>query len=430
MIALSRYRIVLLLFGLLLISISYFTARHDSVALITQYILLFSAYAWLLFQKTDWSFKQLIWLGIGFRILLLLATPNLSEDVFRFIWDGRLWLQGIDAYAYLPNDLIKTNPEVSERLFKLLNSPGYYTIYPPINQLIFVIAASVTSIKGSIIIIRLFILAAEVISLITLSKLIQARNGEAKALMLYALNPLAILELTGNLHFEAFVICFLLLAIHYLDQNKKIKSAIALGLSISFKIIPIIWLAAFFKKINLKAYVFFVLVALAIALVTFLPLLQTSIFQGGGASAKLYFQTFEFNASIYYLVREVGYWSKGYNIIQTAGPLISLIGFALIDLYNLFASEKTSISERALWSWFIYCLFATTIHPWYILPLVVLSSLTDYKFPLLWSFLIFFTYLGYSANGFSENLWITAVEYISVISFAVFEIINRKKSLI
>jgi len=412
---------------MLLITITYFTERHESILLLSQFTLLCAGYCWIYFQKADWDFKQIIWLAISFRALLLLATPNLSEDVFRFIWDGRLWLERLDAYAHLPSELIKNNALVSKELFKLLNSPGYYTIYPPINQLIFIIAASVSSLKGSIILIRLFIIAAEIISLVILKNLIQERNGKAKYLLLYALNPLVILELTGNLHFEAFVICFLLLAVYYFSFNANLKSAVSLGLAISFKIIPIIWLASFFKKLKFKHYIIFCLLALGTAIITFLPLLQTSIFRGGGASAKLYFQNFEFNASFYYLVREVGYWIKGYNIIQTAGPIISLTGFALIGLYNLIISKKASIAERALWSWFIYCLFATTIHPWYILPMVGLSTLTNYKFPILWSFLIFFTYLGYSANGFSENLWITAIEYISVIGFAVFEISKRLK---
>lgn len=419
-------QIVYALFGLLLISITYFTERSQSALLLLQFSLLFVAYYWLFKKQDTFEEQNLFRLAIVFRLLLLFAIPNLSEDVYRFIWDGQLWIKGIDAYKFLPTTLMSEMPEaVDPKLFEQLNSPNYFTIYPPLNQLIFIGAAYMKSTYFSILFIRVLIIGAEILSLIGLPKLLRGIPKSNALFILYAFNPLVILEMSGNLHFEAFVVCAIIWSVIYFKKNQWIKSGAMMGLAIGFKILPIILLASFFRKLNLKQYVAFIVTAIVIASLTLLPLLETNIFTGIKESAQLYFQSFEFNASIYYVVRFIGFQVYRYNIIQTAGPYIAVVGISCIIVFNLLMSSKVGIWERMLFSWTLYCLFATTIHPWYIIPLVLFGSMSHYKFPILWSFLIGFTYIGYSASCFQEILWITALEYILVISFAVFEIRNK-----
>jgi hypothetical protein len=74
----------------------------------------------------------------------------------------------------------------------------------------------------------------------------------------------------------------------------------------------------------------------------------------------------------------------------------------------------------------IYFLFTTTLHPWYIIPLLVLSIFTDFKFVILWTGVIFLTYAGYHSEGFQENLWITAFEYAAVLGYLAYELRRQK----
>ena len=78
-----------------------------------------------------------------------------------------------------------------------------------------------------------------------------------------------------------------------------------------------------------------------------------------------------------------------------------------------------------------YYFTATTVHPWYIATLLILSVFTRYKFPLVWSFVIILSYLAYinvdSANK-SENLWIIALEYLIVYSIFIWEVFIKKTS--
>ncbi|MGM0579098.1 MAG: hypothetical protein ACQETL_00355 [Bacteroidota bacterium] len=417
----------LLLMSALLISISYFTFRFESILLIGQFVALFAFYLFLAFQKKEFSLKEIITFGILFRLLLLILTPNLSEDVYRFLWDGKLWWEGIDAYAFLPSEIAKENI-LSTELFAQLNSPNYYSIYPPLNQLIFAVGAIFENTTLGIITIRLFIILAEIGTLILLPKVLKQYGKNPKLLLLFAFNPLVILEISGNLHFEAFVIFFLVWGIYEFERRRTNKSAIALGLAVSFKLVPLILLASFFRKLNLKQYIKFILLACLVAAISFLPFIFSDALKGISASTSLYFKNFEFNASLYYLIREIGFAVKGYNIIATAGPLMGILAFSGMVIFNILASSKMKLPERMLWTYMIYFLFATTVHPWYVLPILVLGILSEYKFPVLWSFMVFFTYWGYSQSGYQEHLGIVAVEYISLMVFIVFEVVQRIKN--
>tara|TARA_R110002012_G_scaffold252147_1_gene430635 strand:+ start:471857 stop:473119 length:1263 start_codon:yes stop_codon:yes gene_type:complete len=411
----------------LLISTSYFTFRYENILLIAQYTALFVLYLFLAYQKDRFSLKEIIAFGILFRLLLLLLIPNLSDDVYRFLWDGKLWWEGVDAYAYLPRGIVQDNI-LSSELFAQLNSPNYYSIYPPLNQLIFSVAGLFENISMGIIVIRIFIILAEIGTLFLLPKVLRQYGKDSKLLLIYAFNPLVILELSGNLHFEAFVVFFLIWAIFEFEKQNHNKSAVSLGLAISFKLLPLILLAGFFKKLDMKSYLKFIVVAIAIAIMSFLPFLFSDALQGIIKSSSLYFQNFEFNASLYYLIREIGFAVKGYNIIATSGPWMGILSFAAMIIFNLLASPKIKLSERMLWTYIIYFLLATTVHPWYVLPILVLGIISGYRFPILWSFTIFLTYWGYSVSGYEENLGIVAFEYISLLVFIVIELPGKNKN--
>jgi alpha-1,6-mannosyltransferase len=111
-----------------------------------------------------------------------------------------------------------------------------------------------------------------------------------------------------------------------------------------------------------------------------------------------------------------------------AGILILIFSFRKGLKWN---SVIESISGKTLlsdWMWVlcIYFLFVTILHPWYITTLLALSIFTSYRFPLVWTGLIFLTYVGYTATGFTENLWLTAFEYIGVIGYFIFEFKSQK----
>jgi hypothetical protein len=140
---------------------------------------------------------------------------------------------------------------------------------------------------------------------------------------------------------------------------------------------------------------------------------------------SLYSKTFEFNASVYYLVRAIGYQVMDYNIIQTAGPWLARIAYVGILVLLL---KKKIISWQGFFtallfalSW--YYLLALIVHPWYSITFVFLAVFTRFRFPMVWSFLAVLSYWAYSNPAFQENFWLVGIEYTAVIGFMVWELL-------
>ena len=154
--------------------------------------------------------------AILFRLIFLFAIPNLSQDFYRFIWDGRMILEGINPFISIPETFVeKGNIPISQgtELYRGMGqlSGSHYTNYPPVNQFNFLIAAifSNTSIVGAVIVMRLQIILADIGIIYFGKKILKQLNLPHHLIFLYALNPFIIIELTGNLHFESVMLVFL-----------------------------------------------------------------------------------------------------------------------------------------------------------------------------------------------------------------------------
>jgi len=418
--------ILLSLTGYLMIS--YITPRHDTIPLFLYYILLFAAY---LFQyksvSSEVRVRQVYLMGILFRLSLLLLVPNLSDDVYRFIWDGRLTAHGINPFTHPPAYFL-SNPEFEEMgltssLYELF-SKNTHSSYPPFNQFIFALSVilSPDSLFGSILVMRLLIIAFEIANIFLIKKLLTLYDIPQKRGLLYVLNPLVILELTGNLHFEVFMIFFLLLSLWYLHKSRFLTAGFAFGMSILAKLIPLMYLPFLWIRLGKKSGFLFVLASGGVIFMGFLPFLRIDPAEGFLSSLALYFYKLEFNASIYFIVRQIGYWITGYNIIYLAGPLLGFISFLLIIFFSSSSYVKNkSIIEIWMWLLMIYFAMTTTLHPWYITTLLVLSIFTRYRFPVIWTLFIFFTYQGYTETGYEPNYWLIGMEYLVVYGIMIRE---------
>ncbi|MFT6319328.1 MAG: hypothetical protein ACJAT4_000245, partial [Granulosicoccus sp.] len=213
----------------LTVGLGFFVQQSDFVPIISQFGIFFFCYL-LIFKYANEKSKITFFIGVSIllRFILLFALPNLSDDVYRFIWDGRLLLNGHNPFDFLPSYYIENNisiPGINEALFQKLNSPEYFTIYPPVAQGVFALACWLfpNSIIGSAITLKIFLFLCEIGSLFFIKKLLDHFQIPAKNILLYALNPLIIIELCGNLHFEAAMICFLLASIYFLVTNSASK---------------------------------------------------------------------------------------------------------------------------------------------------------------------------------------------------------------
>ena len=415
----------------LYINIAFFLQRTETGTLLISYSIIFFLY--LALTRSVLSFNFLLGFGILFRLIFLFSVPNLSDDFNRFFWDGVLIDNQINPFLFLPREIMD-NPSISisalnKVLFESLNSPDYFTVYPPICQFVFWISASLSggNLRIAVLIMKIFMFLAELGSIYLIIKLLKIHKIRREFVLFYILNPLVIIELVGNIHFEAFLIFFVLLAAYFIQNKRLVSGSFAFAFAIASKLTPILMLPFFLKRLRIKNAFLFYVITMAVTVLTFLPFIGSALISGLSSSIGLYFQTFEFNASIFYVIREIGFWIKGWDIIQIAGKWLALNTVIIILITTFFENAKTqNIPGIFLWPLFIYFAFASIIHPWYVTPLVAFSLFSNYRFPILWSFTIFLSYSGYGADGFKEHLSVLLVEYLAVYGYMIYEILKNK----
>jgi len=440
--------LLILLSAALYYLLLYHIPREDFYPFIGIYAALFGLYIYFVFplwnsegnastiNVSQNAISYILGAAILFRLIATFALPPFSDDYFRFIWDGKLIVEGISPFLQLPVDYAKDavfmqQMGIGEELLAGMNSPEYFTIYPPVLQAIFALGAAISpgNIYGAVLVMKLFVLAAEIGSLLLIVRILRKLELPEGNLIYYALNPLVIVELCGNLHFEALMIFYLLAAWYLLLQDEWWKSALAFSMAVCSKLLPLMLLPFLLRRLGWGKTIAYGAIVGLMTLLLFFPILDLDTFANLRESVKLYFYSFEFNASVWYIVREIGYQIEGYNIIKLAGDYFSRVAAVLILI--LAFTEKNppwkGLGKSWLWAFMIYFALATIVHPWYVTTLVALGLFSVYRFPLVWTIFLPLTYYTYRTDAYEENLWLLAIEYLVVFVYMFYEIKQKSR---
>jgi len=377
-----------------------------------------------------WTIIGLFFVGLFFRLIFIVGEPKLSDDYYRFIWDGKLVANGENPYQSLPADAESQNgleKNMHNELMFRMNSPYYYSVYPPIQQLFFALTGYSQSLPEALLVLRLLILIGEILLFIFLIKSVQSQFISLVSVSWIWLNPLWIIEVNGNLHFEGWMMTFIAIGIYYLFKQKFWIASIFMGISAGLKMVPLILVPIVKKWLGFNK-AFFISVLAGIVFVIsiswiFISAQQDHFFE----SIDLYYHKFEFNASIYFILREIGFYFGDTHPIVYAGYILMPI-FSLIYCYLIFSKDSKIAKQYFLFSALIltsYYLLSTTVHPWYILPILFFSVLVGKWFGIVWSGLVFLSYSAYSNN---ENFYysIITIEYFLLFVFMYLEFRTSK----
>jgi hypothetical protein len=339
------------------------------------------------------------------RLSFITSTPIGSDDIYRYMWDGKVQTAHINPYLYAP-DSSALNSLHSNLLPSSVNHRDLKTLYFPLSEWVFYACYQISgeAVWGY----KVLLLLAEGASFLGLFALLALFRIPEKFVLLYAFCPLSIIQFALDGHLDALGFPFLLFGLLLYFRGMKIPALLLIGLSMSIKPVALVMLPILFiLERSWKQRILTIVVPAATVLSQFLPY----VFSSNPFEAL---STFARNWTFNGIVFEGLYALLADNQKARLACLI-LLSIALLLLYF---SEKNFLCKIHL-AVLLLLLFSPVVHPWYIAWLAVLLPLTRQ-----WSAIIYtatacltsVTILSYKLYGVWEQApWILIVEYLPVI---------------
>ncbi len=183
------------------------------------------------------------------RLIPLTTLPFLSTDIYRYVWDGKVQVAGINPYLRVPDA-----PELAAlrdaKIFPRVNRANYaLTVYPPAAQAIFFL---VTRLSPTVPAMKIAMVAFEAVAIAALVALLGMAGLARERVLIYAWNPLAVWEFAGSGHIDAAVIAFVALALLARARGRMLLTGAALGAAILVKFLPAVLLPALWRKWDMR----------------------------------------------------------------------------------------------------------------------------------------------------------------------------------
>jgi hypothetical protein len=265
--------------------------------------------------------------GIIFRTTLLPAVPTTSPDVYRYVWEGKVIVNGYNPYKSFPNapELVPYRSELWGKVgFK--NMPA---IYPPLAQGSFVIGYLISREAFSVWGIKIVYLICEIFTLVFLLKLLRLKKINPAYIILYAWLPIPLMEYFINAHIDALGISFLVLFLYNIEKGRLNLSAVFLALSFLSKFYPLMLFPLLLRKTGIKKLIPFTLFFLSITILFYLPFITRDFAVKDALS--MYISRWEFNGSVYNLIKLFSDGEKA-RIIST---FLLLVTIAVISVWSV-----------------------------------------------------------------------------------------------
>ncbi len=396
--------------------------RTEFTSLFALYTALFAFFTGLLRYSFN---KQLLVFGLC-ALVSLFFTPQLSDDYYRFLWDGELLTHGINPYDFKPSEVMHSG-EIFRELYESMSalSRANYSCYTPGNQFIFALASWPSdSVFIGQLLLRLIFIALLLCTIRPLKHLLETFGYSPRRAGLFILNPLVLTEIVGNLHFEGVMTVCLLLFLYYLLVRKKYLIAMVfLALAVQTKLLPLIILPFLLRYLGWgKSLLAAVIVAL-INFLFFITLIDAGNLPHFRESLALYFGQFEFNSSLVHWLIEKDLRRLGWLRLRYYAKTLSEWSAIIITGIAVFGgrtSDKQFVT-RIFIGLICYFLLSPMVHPWYLTTLIAFGMFTDSVLATVWSYLAFLSYSFYSTQpGISAEVMRT-IAYILLFAFALGE---------
>ena len=370
------------------------------------------------------SLAIMLGFGLVFRLTVLPAHPDQSEDVYRYLWDARVAAHGLDPYAHPPDA-----PELAgvrqTPIYDRLNSKPYITAYPPLSQALF--RAARTVFGERVVPIKAVFALLEFCSLLIAWRLLAAFGQRLEPLYLMAWNPFFIFEFSHSGHSDSSAMFLVLMCVWLIHRRQRSWAGAAYAGAVLSKLHPALWFPMLLRAAGWRAFLAGTVTGCLLLAFYFSP----SSLLAYVTSLQAYVRVFEFNGSVYNLARFFvqKYASQPWGVPVGSLLAIILLGIAVIVCVRTPVRSGLDVLRASFWIMTADLCLATTVHPWYLSWAAVSLFVFPYAFMAWWTGAVFLSYLAYAYRPVHEATWVLLVEYVPVYALMAWEVIRGRPLL-
>jgi hypothetical protein len=328
----------------------------------------------------------------------LLMAPGADDDVHRYVWDGHVQRLGYNPYIVIPSDPALGGLHTPET--RSLNNPEVPSPYPAGAQLFF---RAVTTIHESIFAFKIAFVACDFAIVLLLLNVLRRSGQREHWVLAYAWHPLLAANVAGSGHIDILGVLLLLVSVAALGRRWRMMAAIAFGLAVAVKFLPIVLTPLYWRRLRVRDGL---LAALVFGLV-YVPFLEYGRIPIGSLST--YVQRFRFNDPVFAALERV-------TAPQVVAGLAVLVGFVTAIWIRRESAEGSS--DAFAWPMAASLLCAPVVYPWYLLWLLPFLRSTSTVPLMIWTLSIIPTYYVWHLRMIGRPWlvpdWIMMLEYGSV----------------
>ena len=386
--------------------VAFWAHEGDQTARIARFLALFGlafvAYLVALMAARGLSpagLRRALAAAVLWRLALVLTPPLLSNDINRYVWEGRVQVHGGNPYAWRDRPDSPRWVDLRDRVWQGLNHKDYPAVYPPLFQLA---CRGVIALDDSVTAMKAFLVACELLTLWPLALILRRRGLPRERLLILAWSPLALVEIAGSGHNEAFGFLFLAWSLAAMEAGRPLVSAVAAALGAQAKFLPGLVAAAWARRYK----VWHVLVAAAVAVAVAFPYYEGARKTFFLSLSKLG-QFWRFNETLF----------APLSAITGSHPAAVRLGVGMVvGLALVLAWRRTEPVSAAMAVIAASLLLGPNVLPWYALWFLPLLVVRDEPALLLFTGTAALTYLVYPAWQ-SGEVWylgwdVRALEYL------------------
>jgi len=335
-------------------------------------------------------------LAAAWHVAFLRLPPAADDDIHRYVWDGHLQRLGYNPYVVVASDPAFKMLHTPET--RTLNNPNLPTPYPPVAELFF---RAVAAIQESTFALKVAFAFCEVAIVFVLLDLLRGNHRGPHLVLTFAWNPLLAIEVAGSGHVDIVGAMLLVISVGALARRWRTVAAVAFGMAVAVKFLPIVLLPLYWKRVRLRDAT---LAAVVVALL-YVPFLDHGRIPIG--SLGTYVRTFRFNGPMFAIFDRV------------APPQLLVVLAVLAGLCAaVYAIRRTPERPPEMFAWPMAAslLCAPAVFPWYLLWLLPFLTAASTTLIILWTVTIIPTYVQWHLRTLGHPWgalpgWIMLLEY-------------------